>query len=161
MARYKADVWLVSNSGMQTVEVNSSGFSGVIEQICNIYNVSSTQIRNVREVSSNRNQDAASDDSAGALGGLVLIGLGVFVWLFVSYTPYLLMGTFGWGSAWALTKLSGKSTDELLEKKNQKLYQSIFIASLFFGGLDMVWGDRIHQHYSENSTIEPSPKIAK
>jgi hypothetical protein len=161
MARYKADVWLVSNSGMQTVEVNSSSFSGVIEQICNIYNVSSTQIRNVREVSSNRNQDAASDDSAGAFGGLVLIGLGVFVWLFVSYTPYLLMGTFGWGSAWALTKLSGKTTDELLEKKNQKLYQSIFIASLFFGGLDMVWGDRIHQHYSENSTIEPSPKIAK
>jgi hypothetical protein len=157
MARYKADVWLVSNSGMQTVEVNSSSFSGVIEQICNIYNVSSTQIRNVREVSSNRNQDAASDDSAGAFGGLVLIGLGVFVWLFVSYTPYLLMGTFGWGSAWALTKLSGKTTDELLEKKNQKLYQSIFIASLFFGGLGMVWGNRIHQHYSENSTIEPSP----
>jgi len=161
MARYKADVWLGSNSGMQTVEVNSSSFSGVIEQICSIYHVSSNQIRNVREVNSNRNQGVASDDSAGAFGGLVLVGLGVFVWLFVSYAPYLLMGTFGWGSAWALTKLAGKTTDELLEKKNQKLYQSIFIASLFFGGLGMVWGDKIHQHYSENSTVEPAARIAK
>jgi hypothetical protein len=161
MAHYKADVWLGSNSGMQTVEVNSSSFSGVIEQICSIYNVTSTQIRNVREVSPNAIQDAASDDSAGAFGGLVLLGLGVFVWLFVSYAPYLLMGTFGWGSAWALTKLSGRTTVELLEKKNQRLYQSIFIASLFFGGLGMVWGDKIHQHYSENSTEEPAAKIAK
>jgi hypothetical protein len=161
MAHYKADVWLGSNSGMQTVEVNSSSFSGAIEQICNIYNVSSSQTRNVCEVSPNRNQDAASGDSAGAFAGLLLIGLGVFVWLFVTYAPYLLLGTFGWGSAWALTKLSGKNTDELLEKKNQKLYQSIFIASLFFGGLGMVWGDKIHQHYSENSTVEPAAKIAK
>ncbi len=125
------------------------------------YNVSYTKIRNIREVSSNQNQDVARDDFAGAYGGLVLIGLGVFVWLFVSYTPYILMATFGWGSAWALTKLSGKTTDDLLEKKNQRLYQLIFIASLFCGGLGMVWGDKIHQHYSENSTVEPSPKIAK
>ena len=161
MARYKADVWLGSNSGMQTVEVNSSSYTGVIEQFCSIYNVSSTQIRNVCEVSSNRSQGLASDDSWGAYGGLILIGLGFFVWLFISYTPYLLMGTFGWGSAWSLTKLSGKTTEELLEKKNQKLYQSIFIASLFFGGLGMVLGDKIHQHYSENSTVEPAARIAK
>jgi hypothetical protein len=161
MARYKADVWLGSNSGIQTVEVNSSSFSGVIEQICNIYNVSSNQIRNVREVGSNRNQGVASDDSAGAFGGLVLIGLGVFVWLFISYAPYLLMGTFGWGSAWGLTKLAGLTTDELLEKKNRRLYHSIVIVSLFCGGLGMVWGDRIHQHYSENSIVEPAPKTAK
>jgi hypothetical protein len=161
MAHYKADVWLGSNSGMQTVEVNSSSFTGVIEQICSIYNVTSNQIRNVREVSSNRNQGVAGDDSAGAYGGLVLVGLGVFVWLFVSYTPYLLMGTFGWGSAWAFTKLAGKTTNELLEKKNRRLYQSIFIASLFCGGLGMVWGDRIHQHYSDSSTVEPAAKIAK
>jgi len=92
----------------------------------------------MREDSPNRNQDAASDDSAGAFGGLVLIGLGVFVWLFVSYAPYILMGTFGWGSAWGLTKLAGLTTDELLEKKNQRLYHSIVIASLFCGGLGMV-----------------------
>jgi hypothetical protein len=154
MAHYKADVWLGSNSGMQTVEVNSSSYSGVVEQICNIYNVSSDKIRNIREVSNTTNNNTYSDDSGGTL---TLIGLCIFVWLFISYTPGLLMGTFGWGSAWGLTKLAGKTTDELLDKKNRKLYHLIVILSLFCGGVGMVWGDKIQHDYFTN----PPEKVAK
>lgn len=150
MAHYKADVWLGSNSGLQTVEVNSSSYNGVSEQICNIYHVTPDKIRNIREVRQNT-QCTAVDSSDGTMA---LIGLGVFIWLFVFFTPYFLSVLFGTGSAWILTKLSSKTTKEILEPKNGKLYSSILFLSLFCGGFGLVLGDKIQNDYFSDSKTE-------
>ena len=149
MAHYKADVWLGSNSGLQTVEVNSSNYNGVSEQICNIYHVTPDKIRNIREV----RQEIQYSVSDGPDGTIVLIGLGVFIWLFVFFTPYFLSVLFGTGSAWILTKFSSKTTKEILEPKNGRMYSSILFLSLFCGGFGLVLGDKIqHDCFSDSKT---------
>ena len=144
MAHYKADVFLGSNSGIQTVEINSSSYSGVTEQICNIYKVSPNQIRNIREVSNSDDSNSYGGESSGEL---TIIGLVLFVCLFVNFTPYVLCSTFGVGSAWFITKLTTGSTKKLLEPKNGNLYSLVLIASLICGGIGIVWGDHIQNTY--------------
>jgi hypothetical protein len=151
MAHYKADVFLGMNSGIQTVEINSSSYAGVTEQICNIYKVSPNQIRNVREVTRADNNTTSSNESGGEL---FLIGFAIFAWLFVSFTPYLLCGTFGAGSAWIVTKLTTGTTKKLLEPKNSNLYLITLTISLICGGIGIVWGDHIRDTYFSEMPAE-------
>lgn len=143
MAHYKADVWLGSNSGFQTIEINSSSFSGVSEQICNLYNVRPENIRNIRE---SRSESIGSFDDDGS-GTLLMIGaIGLFL-LFAFFTPYVLMGIFGTGSAWLATKISGKTIKELNTPENSRLYSLILIASLSSGCFGFILGDKIQKDY--------------
>ncbi len=151
MAHYEADVWLGSNSGMQTVEINSSSYSGVIEQICNIYHVSPDKIRNIREVSPQSISDPITD---GSVETLSLIGLGIFIWLFVFYTPYLLTFLFGGGAAWIATKLSAKTPKELLKPENSREYSIVLIVALCCGGFGLILGDKIQRDYFTSSNVE-------
>jgi Fe2+ transport system protein B len=151
MAHYKADVWLGSNSGMQTVEINSSSYNGVTEQICNIYHVSPDKIRNIREVSTQSIQSSFTD---GPDGTMTLIGLGFFIWLFVFYTPYFLTFLFGSSGAWIATKLTTKTSKELLKPENDRAYSVVLIVSLFCGGFGLVVGDKIQRDYFNESKVE-------
>ena len=82
MALYKADVWLGSNSGRQTVSVSASTPTGAKEQIRTIYHVSDTAIWNVREVPRQRPGGGESADDDGSLwGGAALVALIVVAWV--------------------------------------------------------------------------------
>ena len=151
MAHYKADVWLGSNSGMQTVEINSSSYNGVTEQICNIYRVTPDKIRNIREVSTQPIESPFTEDPDGTLS---LIGLFVFIWLFVFYTPYLLTFLFGSGGAWITTKLTTKTSKELLQPENGRAYNIVLIVAIFCGGFGLIVGDKIQLEHFNDSKVE-------
>lgn len=70
MAHYKAEVFLGSNSGYQTIEVNASSINGVTEQIQRLYNVPPEYIRNVREVS---NYTSSSENLDYSYGGILVL----------------------------------------------------------------------------------------
>lgn len=142
MAHYKADVWLGTNSGFQTVEINSSSFNGVSEQICNIYHVKPEDIRNIRE--SRFESIVYSDDGSGTLA---MIGVIALFLLFAFFTPYVLMGAFGTGSAWLATKISGKPLNELNKPENSRVYSIILFIALSSGCFGFILGDKIQKDY--------------
>ena len=144
MAHYRADVWLGSNSGLQSVEVNSNTFAGAQEQICTIYKVNKNQIRNLRETNDRFNFVETEDDANGTLG---LVAFCILFWAFVSFTPYFLMTAFGAGSGWIMTKITSGSTDKILEPKNIKKYWATLIVALLCGGFGLVLGDHLKADY--------------
>lgn len=148
MSRYQADVILGSNSGIQTVEINSSSIPGVSEQICKIYHVTPDKIRNIREV---RNSNETGDDSGGTLA-TISIG-GVFL-LFVFFTPYFLMLLFGVGGAYLTTKLASKTPRQLIEQENTNIYVLVLLVALVMGGTGLVIGDKIQNEYLNESMPE-------
>jgi hypothetical protein len=81
MATWRAECWLGSNSGRQTLEVQASTSSGAKEQLERVYGAQS--ITNLRKVSSN---NTSSSISSGDSEGLVwLLGIGFVLYLFVTY----------------------------------------------------------------------------
>ncbi|MFM9104367.1 MAG: hypothetical protein ACKOPS_24885 [Cyanobium sp.] len=160
MAHYKADVWLGSKSGRQTVSVSASTLPGAVEQICTIYHVGDNAIWNLREVrgggsglfaASSGDASSSGGDSEGSLwGGVALIALVLVVWVVATFTPYV-FGTAGAAATWwLLCRLQGLSTDALLGPGQRRaLLRSLAItisaASLcFLLGLHVqqeVWGD--------------------
>jgi hypothetical protein len=82
MATWKADVFVNSQVGRITTEVEAATFSGAKEQIYAKHG-DVQQITNLRQVNSNR---SGSSFSSGDSGGLLLLaGIGVILYLLVSY----------------------------------------------------------------------------
>jgi flagellar biosynthesis protein FliP len=138
MTLYKADVWLGSNSGYQTVEISASSINGVAEQIQNIYKVNKEQIRNIREVHNNKETTATSDETVSLVVVVIII-------LFILSPSIFLMFLCGSLGAWIPTLISKKSFGEISEPKNKKLYATIMIISLFCGGFGYYVGHKIEQ----------------
>jgi hypothetical protein len=82
MATWKADVFVNSQVGRITTEVEAATFSGAKEQIYAKHG-DVQQITNLRQVNSN---SGGSSFSSGDSGGLLLLaGIGVILYLLVSY----------------------------------------------------------------------------
>ena len=82
MATWKADVFVNSQVGRITTEVEAATFSGAKEQIYAKHG-DAQQITNLRQVNSN---SGGSSFSSGDSGGLLLLaGIGVVLYLLVSY----------------------------------------------------------------------------
>jgi hypothetical protein len=121
MAVYKADVWLGSNSGRQTVSVSANTLNGAKEQIRTIYQVSDTAIWNLREASRDRASGGPSDDGEAFLwGGAALVGLMIVAWVVTSFTPQVFGAVGGSATWWFLGRLQGKSFDDLLLPGNRR-----------------------------------------
>ena len=121
MALYKADVWLGSNSGRQTVSVSANTIAGAKEQIRTIYNVSDTAIWNLREAPRERAGGGVSDDGEASLwGGAILVGLMIVAWVVASFTPQVFGAVGGSTTWWLLCRLQGKSFDDLLLPPNRR-----------------------------------------
>ena len=153
MALYRAEVFLGTQSGIQTVEVRASTSPGAKEQICTIYHVQPTQIRNIRPVSEQSDSESSGDGS----GGLALVALLVLAWLFATFTPQVLAGLFGAGSAWIATRFSAGSMEALLELRGSSRSLSIvLVVALVSGGIGWVWGDRLHNdHFRDTPKVQP------
>ncbi len=91
MATWTGECYLGSDSGFQTVEVQSNTHHGAKQQMERIYGA--TQIRNVREVGDN-------EGGGFDLGGGPIVWFGGII-LFIVALPYLIpiivFGLIGWG----------------------------------------------------------------
>lgn len=154
MAHYKAEVNLGTNSGYQTVEVNSSSIAGVTEQICRIYHVTPNQIRNIRQAS-NHTPSESSDSIEGYIALISLAGIAI---LFSMYTSYFLMLLFGSGSGWIATKFTKMNSRELFEDGTSKTFGIVLAISIASGGIGMVLGKHIQQNYIEPQVHPASSK---
>jgi hypothetical protein len=145
MTTYKADVWLGSNSGFQTIEVNASSINGVSEQIEALYNIKSDKIRNIRE---HHQSDNADTTASGSFAGFIFLLLLVLIAFYPTITLTLLFGSSG---AWITTKLSGKTFSKICEKENKKLYNIVLIVSLMCGGFGFYIGNNIQNQQSSHT----------
>jgi hypothetical protein len=121
MALYKADVWLGSSSGRQTVSVSASSINGAREQIRTIYQVSDPAICNLHEAARERAGDGAGDDGDPSLwGGAALVVLLALAWVVTSFTPQVFGAAGGSAAWWLLCRLQGKRFDDLLLPSNRR-----------------------------------------
>lgn len=83
MASWKADVWMGSNVGRQSVEVQANTFHGARQVIKNIYGpgISDGDIWNLREVGGAFGE-SSSVNSTGIFG-LIVVLFGI--WLLIEY----------------------------------------------------------------------------
>ncbi len=80
MATWRAECWLGSSAGRQTLEVEASTSNGAKQQFERVYGAQ--QITNLREVRSGSSPTFNSENSAGLVW---LLGIGFFLYLFVTY----------------------------------------------------------------------------
>lgn len=152
MALYKADVWLGSNSGRQTVSVSANTIAGAKEQIRTIYHVSDTAIWNVREVPRERAGGGDSDDcdDASLWGGAALVALLAVVWVVASFTPQV----FGLAGAsatwWLLCRLQGKRFDDLIQPGSRRALLLTMALTSAAGAASAVVGRQVQlEHFTE------------
>ena len=91
MATWTGECYLGSDSGFQTVEVQSNTHHGAKQQMTQIYGA--TQIRNVREVGDN---DGGGFELGGS-AGLWIIGGIAFIFALPYLIPIAVFGLIGWG----------------------------------------------------------------
>ena len=107
MATWTAKCWLGSKSGYQDLQVQSNTVQGAKEQFENIYGT--TQILNIRQVRSGSGGSSSPEESIGVGGVIVLTIIAFTIWLFVEYTPFVVMGVLGLVGVWIGKKFESMS----------------------------------------------------
>ena len=143
MATYEADVWLGSSSGRQKIRVNSNTLNGAKEQLVNLYHLDDpiNDIRNLREVRSS-NSNSTSSDSGAWVGLIGIFGLG---WLFMTFTPWVLMLFGGMSACWFTQKITGLNLEDYEDEHIRALL--IITLTLVAGGYGFVKGNEIKQEF--------------
>lgn len=142
MATYEADVWLGQSSGRQKVQVESNTLHGAKEQI--ILRYQSSDIRNLHEVGVDELGFSTSDSSgSGAWVGVIgIFGLG---WLFMTFTPWVLMILGGASACWITQKITGLDLEDYEDEHIRALL--IVTLTLVAGGYGFVKGNEIKQEF--------------
>ena len=151
MATWRADVFVNSQVGRITTEVEASTFGGAKQQIYAKHG-DVQQITNLRQVSNRSSNSSGSD--FGDVGGTVgLIGLAVAAWAFVSFTPWILMGIGGAAGTWIGEKVTGQSIEEYTDNGDTgHTKAAITIAlALILGGVGFVKGDEMKKGFDAPS----------
>ena len=149
MATWRADVFVNSQVGKITTEVEAATFSGARQQIYAKHgNVQ--QITNLHQVSS-KSSSGSEIDGAGAVA---LVGFAAAAWAFVTFTPWILMFLGGAAATWIGEKVTGQSVSEYTERDDDSGHgkAAIVIAlALFAGGLGFVKGEEIKKGFETPS----------
>ncbi len=159
MATWKAECWLGSKAGRQTLEVQANTLNGAKEQLQRVYGAE--QICNLREVRNNSSGGSGSSESSfeGTVG---LIGLVAAAWAFMSFTPWILMLLGGAAGAWVGEKVTGQSVEDYGERDDDLGHGKAAIVlalSLILGGVGFVQGDAIKKGFDAPDTpAQVSPK---
>jgi hypothetical protein len=164
MATWKADVFVNSQVGRITTEVQASTFSGAKEQIYAKHgNVQ--QITNLHQVSNNSSSSSSGSDSSSVGGTVALIGLIAVGWVFVSFTPWILMGLGGAAGTWIGEKVTGQSIEDYNERDDDFGHGKVGIVlalALVLGGLGFVKGDELKKGFDAPSDtpaqVQPASK---
>jgi len=163
MATWKADVFVNSNVGRISTEVQASTFQGAKEQIYAKHG-DVQQIVNLRQVSRN-SSSTSGDSSSGSVGGTVaLIGLIAAGWAFMTLTPWILMGLGGAAGTWIGEKVTNQSLEEYTERNDDSGHSKagiVLILALLLGGLGFVQGSNLQKEWNNLDTpaeVKPASK---
>jgi hypothetical protein len=147
MATWKADVFVNSQVGRITTEVEASTFQGAQQQIYAKHG-DVQQITNLRQV---RNSNSSSSSSSSDVGGTVaLVGLIAVGWAFVSFTPWILMGVGGAFGTWIGQLATGQTVEEYAESNSDTGHTKAAITlalALLLGGIGFVQGNEIKKGF--------------
>lgn len=148
MATWKADVFVNSQVGRISTEVEAATFSGAKEQIYAKHgNVQ--QITNLHQVRSSGGGSSSSSAGDGS-GAVALIGLIAAAWAFFTFTPWILMLMGGGAGAWIGEKVTGQSAEDYTERDDDLGHGKaviLLVLSLVLGGIGFVKGDEIKKGF--------------
>ncbi len=148
MATWKADVFVNSQVGRITTEVEAATFSGAKEQIYAKHG-KVQQITNLRQVRSSGGGSSSSSGGDGS-GAVALIGLIAAAWAFFTFTPWILMLLGGGAGAWIGEKVTGQSIEDYNDRDDDAGHSKAVIVlalSLVLGGIGFVQGDSIKKGF--------------
>lgn len=143
MATWRADVFVNSQVGRITTEVEAATFSGAQQQIYAKHgNVQS--ISNLRQVSN-------SSGSGGDVGGsMAAVGLIAGIWLLIQFTPWILMALGGAVATWIGEKMTGQSIEEYTERDDDLGHGKAAIVlalALLCGGFGFYQGTELKKQW--------------
>jgi hypothetical protein len=150
MATWKADVFVNSQVGRISTEVEASTFSGAKQQIYAKHG-DVQQIANLRQVTSSSGSSGGSDIG----GSIALIGLVAVGWAFFSFTPWILMGIGGAFGTWIGQLATGQTIEEYSDRDDDSGHTKAAITlalALILGGVGFVQGDSIKKGFDAPST---------
>lgn len=152
MATWKADVFVNSQVGRITTQVEAATFGGAKQQIYAKHG-DVQQITNLREVRSNSSSGSSSSSDVG--GTVALIGLVAAGWAFVSFTPWILMGVGGAFGTWIGQLVTGQTVEEYNDRDDDSGHGKAAITlalALILGGVGFVQGDSIKKGFDAPDT---------
>ena len=153
MATWRAEVFVNSSVGRISTEVEAATFYGAKEQIYAKHG-DVQQIVNLREVRSSSSSSSGGSSGDGS-GALALIGLIAAGWLFMSFTPWVLMGLGGTFGTWIGQMVAGQTIEEYNEREDglgNKRAAFVLALALLLGGFGFVKGDEIKKDFDTQST---------
>jgi hypothetical protein len=152
MATWKADVFVNSQVGRITTEVEAATFGGAQQQIYAKHgNVQ--QITNLRQVSGG--SSSTSSDGSDVGGTVALIGLIAAGWAFVSFTPWIMMGIGGALGTWIGQIATGQTVEEYTDRDDDGGHTKAAITlalALTLGGIGFVQGNSIKKGFDTPDT---------
>jgi len=159
MAIFRAKCWLGSSSGYQDLEVKANTINGAKEQFERIYGAE--QVVNLREVTGGSGGGSGDGLSIGGTAGL--IGLVASVWVFVTFTPWILMSLGGIVGAWVSEKVLGQTLGDYVNdasptKSNHIRTILVLITTISLGGVGFYQGDQLKKSFDEPTKTEQIKK---
>lgn len=163
MATWRADVFVNSQVGKITTEVEAATFGGAKQQIYARHgNVQS--ITNLRQVSSSSGSSGGSEIDGG--GVIALVGLIAAGWAFVTFTPWILMGLGGVAATWIGEKITGFSITDFGENgtdddSDYSKAAIVLALALIAGGFGFVKGVELKKGFDAPSDTPAQVQQAK
>ena len=157
MTTWKADVFVNSQVGKISTEVEAATFSGAKEQIYAKHG-DVQQIYNLRQVSSE--SSGFSSSSGSSSGSIALIGLIAAGWAFVTFTPWILMFGGGIASTWIVQKLLRTDLESASDSGDNRAVALTLGTAILFGGVGFVQGESIRKSF-ETPQEAPTTQIQK
>jgi hypothetical protein len=158
MTTWKADVFVNSQVGKISTEVEAATFSGAKEQIYAKHG-DVQQIYNLRQVSSDSSSGFTSSSGGSTSGSIALVGLVAAGWAFITFTPWILMFGGGIASTWIIQKLLRTDLESASDSGNNGAVALILGTAILFGGVGFVQGEFIRKSFETTET--PPTQIQK
>ncbi len=152
MATWKADVFVNSQVGRISTEVEAATFQGARQQIYAKHG-DVQQIVNLRQVSNSFSSE--SSESSGSGGTVAIIGLLAAGWALVSFTPWILMAIGGATGTWIGQLVTGQTIEEYTDRDDDRGHTKALITvalALILGGIGFVKGSEIKNEFDAPNT---------
>jgi len=151
MATWRAEIKVTNTGSYFPVTVEAGASYVAKETIQHIY--SPISIRNLHQVSNRSSSNpAASEASMNAT--VALIGIIAVAWVFMSFTPWILMGLGGAAGAWIGGKVTGQTIEDYNDRDDDSGHGKAVILlalSLILGGVGFVQGDALKKGFDAPS----------
>lgn len=113
-------------------------------------------VRCTKSYNKQRSSGGGSESSGIEGGGAIaLIGLGVLAWLFMSFTPWILMLIGGTAGTWIGEKVTGQSVEEYTEREDDQGHMQaaiVLVLALVLGGIGFVKGTDMKKEFDKPSS---------